>query len=186
MENPTTGQVTEIQPKKSTFQASISMGVMVGFVLIIYYVIIYVANMYTSQWTGWLSYLFLIIGMILGVRNYRDKNSGGMISFGQAFSLSFYIGIISGIMYVLFTFIFMTFIAPDMLTNIQDVARKSMEGKGMTDEQVKQAMQMAHFFYTPVGILVLIVVFWLIFDVILSLLVGLIMRRESKTLNSPQ
>jgi hypothetical protein len=186
MENPAIDQTTDNTPKKTTFKASISMGVMVGFVLIIYYVIIYLANMYTSEWTGWLSYCFLLIGMILGVKNYRDKDLSGSITFGQAFSLSFYIGVISGIMYIIFSFIFMTLIAPDIITNIQQMARKSMESKGMTDEQINQAMQVAHFFYTPVGILIFIVVFWLIFDVILSLLVALIMRRESKTLNYPQ
>lgn len=51
----------------------------------------------------WLGYLIMIVALSLiffGVKNYRDRELGGVIKFGTAFKLGLGISVVAGIVYV--------------------------------------------------------------------------------------
>jgi len=54
-----------------------------------------------NMWVGYASMLLAFSLVFVGVKNYRDKNSNGLISLARHLKLGLYITLISSTMYVL-------------------------------------------------------------------------------------
>ncbi|MEZ5195054.1 MAG: DUF4199 domain-containing protein [Bacteroidales bacterium] len=64
-------------------------GIYLGVALIIVSLIFYILGLYGEQWTGYISYVVLLAGIIMTSIAYRNKYLGGFITFGQSFSVAF-------------------------------------------------------------------------------------------------
>lgn len=77
----------------------------------------------------------MVFGLIyLGVKFYRSHNEG-LLSFGEGLTTSMYIGVFSGIILALFTYIFIAYIAPEMM----EAARETVDFDEMTEEEAEVA-----------------------------------------------
>ncbi len=79
---------------------------------------------------------------ILAIKAHREKDLGGYITFGRAFMTGFVALLISGIVGILFSWIYMNYIEPDYAANIMRESMEMMEGLGMEmdDAQMEEAM----------------------------------------------
>jgi hypothetical protein len=131
-------------------------GVGTGLVLIVYTLIMYVANLYLSQTMQYLSFVVLIAGMVIGSIQYRKVALKGFMTYGQAFSVNFLIGLFATIVSVIFIFFYVKYINTGMLDELLAQARIKIEAKAgnMSQEQLDQAMSMTERFMTPVGMVI--------------------------------
>ncbi len=138
-----------MEKKQSVAVNALTYGLITGAVVIVYSLLMYIANLYMNKWVSSISYLFLLGGMVWGTLEYRKKAGNGFITYGQAFTSSFIIGMIAGVLVTIYSFIFIQYINPGMINEIIEQARVQMQDKNLTEDQIEAALDMTRKFTTP-------------------------------------
>jgi hypothetical protein len=161
-------------------------GVGTGVALVVYTLIMYVANLYLSKTMQYVSFVVLIAGMVIGAIQYRKVALNGFMTYGQAFSVSFLIGLFATIVSIIFFFFYIKYINTGMLGELLEQARANIEAKGgnLSQEQMDQAMAMTEKFISP-GWMVLLGflgnAFW---AAVFSLIIAIFLRKNDP--NAPK
>ncbi|HMG14568.1 MAG TPA: DUF4199 domain-containing protein, partial [Saprospiraceae bacterium] len=107
----------------------------------------------TSMLIGYASMLLAFSLVFVGVRNYRDKYNGGIISFGKAFKIGIMIVLISSSIYVVAWLIDYFFFIPDFLEKYSAQMLVKLKASGTSqieiDKQVKEMASMATMYKNP-------------------------------------
>ncbi|HEU0136893.1 MAG TPA: DUF4199 domain-containing protein, partial [Flavobacterium sp.] len=93
----------------------------------------------TSMLIGYASMLVAFSLVFVGIRNYREKYSGGVVSFGKAFKIGIFIVLIASTMYVVSWLICYFFFIPDFLDKYgaQEIERLKTAGATAAELQIK-------------------------------------------------
>jgi hypothetical protein len=131
-------------------------GVGTGLVLIVFSLIMYVLNLYMNTTLGYVSFLFMVAGMVYGSMQYRKVQMKGFMTYGQAFSTNFLIGLFATIVSTIFFYFYIKYINTGFMQELLDVTRQKMEAKAgnMSQEQMDQAMMWTERFMSPVWMMV--------------------------------
>lgn len=130
----------------------------------------------------WLSVVQMLISvgvLVYGIKAYKTDNAG-FLTLGQALKTGLAISLIAGIVAVIFNYIFMNYIDPDFIQKTLDFTREQMIEKNpnMTQAQVDSAMDISAKFMSPLIISGLAILSTLFFGFIISLVAGLIMKKN--------
>jgi len=68
-----------------------------------------------------LTWIILAALFFLGIKYFKEGNEGHL-TLGEGMTTAMFIGLVSGIISVIFTFIFLTYIAPEVLSTMTDAA----------------------------------------------------------------
>jgi putative flippase GtrA len=168
-----------MENQSSSFKFTLTYGIYTGVVIVIFSLLTYVAEIsHDSPINKWIPFLFYLIAMFIGVKNWRDKQSNGFVSFGKAYSISFTIALFAAIIGTIYTFVFMSYIDPSISELILKSAEQGMLDKGYTDEQIDQGMKYVEMFSTSTGIAIWTIVVSCIFFALLSLFPAAILKKE--------
>lgn len=97
----------------------------------------------------YLSMLPFIAFIVMAQVEYKQI-LGGRISYGKAFSTGFRVALFAGLLGAVFMFIYVSYIHPEFITQAMDAQRAKMVEKGMSEDQIDQAMAMSSKFMGPV------------------------------------
>jgi Protein of unknown function (DUF4199) len=138
----------------------------------------------SSMVVGYLSMLIAFSLIFVAVKNYRDKQNGGVISFGKAFKMGVLIALIASTMYVIMWALVYNFYMPDFMdkycaqmienaraTSTPAELQKTIDEMNKNKELYKQPIFFVLFTYVeilPVGLLV-------------ALITALILKRKTAT-----
>ena len=132
---------------------------------------------------GWLanllSFIALIVFVVLGIKNYKEVN-GGFISWGQGVKIGMGIAMISGVISVIYTLLFMNVIDPEFQQHAMDLERQKWVDAGMTQEQMDGANKMAEMFQGPGVLTGLILVMSAFFGFVVSAITAAIMKKSEE------
>lgn len=104
------------------------------------------ADYNTSMIVGYASMLIAFSLVFVGIRNYRDKYNGGVISFGKAFKTGFMIVLIASTVYVVAWLIDYFFFIPDFMEKYSAHMLDELKAGGASQAEIdKQAKEMANF-----------------------------------------
>ena len=118
---------------------------------ILFSVIIYVFNLYTTQWLSFLSYAIFIGGIIYGNILFANQNENN-VTFGNIFAHGFKTTAVVIVITVLYT-VLSLFIFPDMVDKIIEISRTAMaKNPQMTDEMIEQGIAMTKKLFLPFAI----------------------------------
>ncbi len=174
-----------METKKSPFGVAMKYAVITALASFIFSIIIYVTHMYLNSWIQWVGLIILLVGLVFAVRERRDKELGGYITFGEAFVAGFLFCMILAVFSVLMNLLMTQVIAPDMMTEIlKNTEQKLLDG-GMSDEQVEMAMKYTKMFTTPTAQVIFGLLFTAFFGAILSLIVAAIFKKNNPNLQAP-
>jgi len=92
-----------------------------------------------SMIAGYTAMLLAFSLIFVAVKNYRDKQNGGTISFGKAFKTGLLIALITSTVYVGIWLIYSTFFNPDFMRHYSEAILSQMakEGKSAAEIQAK-------------------------------------------------
>jgi hypothetical protein len=167
-----------MENKPSLFQHTMTWGAITGIILIVYSLVLYLAHQTYNQALGFLSYVLLIAGIIIGSIAYRDKVLGGFISYKDAFVTGLLITIFAGILSSFFSFILIRYIDPSVVEQSIAKAEEKMINRGMSEDQVELAMEKTkEFMGSPLMVLVGLLSFAFI-GTIISLITAAIVKKE--------
>lgn len=120
--------------------------------------------------------------IFVGVKNFRDKYNGGVITFGKAFKTGLYISLIASTMYVgVWLFEFYVFI-PDFMTHYTSHVIMAAKNEGATqaelDAKVAEMAQYNDWYKSPVLVILLTYMEVLPIGIVIALITALILKRK--------
>ena len=112
------------------------------------------------------------------IKKVKELN-GGFLSLSDALKTGLGIALISGLISVIYTYIFTTIIEPDFFINLAQIQEQKLIDAGMTDEQIETQLGLMAKMSGPMITSAFAIIGSLFFGFIISLIAGLIMK-ESK------
>lgn len=89
-----------------------------------------------SMWIGYASMLIAFSMIFVGIKNYRDKYNGGLISFGKAFKVGFFITLIASTIYVIVWLIEERLFFPDFIDRYTAHEIKKLQSSGISTTEL--------------------------------------------------
>jgi len=133
--------------------------------------------------TNWIlsiaSYLIIISAIVLAIKQHRDKELGGFIKMGRAIGIGVLTALIMGIFTMIWTYVFMAFIDPTMITEISNAQREAMEQQGLSDEELEAALPWVEMMASPAALSFFALIANVLFGLLVSVIAGAIMKREN-------
>ena len=124
-----------------------------------------------------LNWGILIGAIVMAIKYHRDEELGGYITMGRALAIGVLTVLFLGILAMVWTYIYMSFIDPGMVDELIAAQVTQMESQGMSDEQIEQSMVMVKKFMTPIAISIIGLVMNLFAGTIISAISGGIMKK---------
>ncbi|MES2848672.1 MAG: DUF4199 domain-containing protein [Bacteroidota bacterium] len=137
----------------------------------------------TSMLIGYASMLIAFSLVFVGIRNYRDKYNGGVISFGKAFKIGSMIVLIASTIYVVAWMIDYFFFMPDFAEKISTHMLDELKASGASQAEIdKETKEMAGFvvnYKNPLFVAMMTYVEILPVGLIVTLISSLILKRKA-------
>ena len=153
-------------------------GAILGFIGIIYAVILYMLDQNLNQNLGYLGMVITIVILILGVRSYRDNIMGGILPFNPAFKFGFVVVVVSTVINLIYSYILWTVIDPGIITKMKDMQMEKMLEQGIPEEALDQAMAISSKFMTPLMMTIMGLFFGILMGTIIALIVAAIFKKN--------
>lgn len=132
---------------------------------------------------GYASMLIAFSFVFVGIRNYREKYNGGVISFGKAFKIGIMIVLIASTIYVIAWLIDYYFFNPDYLekyaAHMLDKLKASGASQIEIDKQTKEMADFAKMFKNPFFNAMMTYVEILPVGLIVTLISSFILKRKT-------
>lgn len=139
-------------------------------------------DMGTSMLIGYASMLIAFSLVFVGVRNYRDKFNGGVISFGKAFRIGMLMVLIASTVYVLAWMVDYFFFMPDFMDQYAAHMLSDLKASGASqaviDAQTKEMAEFGKMYNNPLFNALMTYVEILPVGLIVALLSAVILRRK--------
>lgn len=168
---------------RSLSQHALIYGLITGVVMIVFSLVLYLANLHMNRVFGYISYIFILGGMVYGSLEYRKKYLNGFMTYGKAFSSCFLIGLFAGILSAIYMFFFAQFIHPGFVQELLEQSREQIvnSNPNMTEEEVDQALAISARFMSAPFLAIWGLLANILISAIISLIIGLFLKKEDKT-----
>ncbi|MBA3648798.1 MAG: DUF4199 domain-containing protein [Chitinophagales bacterium] len=173
-----------MQSNKSAFGTAFKWALISAITMFVFSMITYMTKAYLNPTLGWVPYILLLLGMVMAMLEMR-KEQGGFISFGEAFKTGFLFSLITAVTASVLSFIMISYIGTDMIDQIKKMTEGKLLDKGMSEDQIKMAMDISKKFMTPVWMSVWSFAGLLIAGTILALIVSAIIKKNRPFLMEP-
>ena len=141
---------------------------------------------YNPRAGGWLQMLLgiviLFFPLTMAVKEYRDKEMDGFISFGRAFKTGFIYALITSALTLLFMIVFYNFIIDfdTFVANQVDISVKLLKERGMSDAEISKTLSNSPAFVSQQWFsLIMVFVGTLTFNTFADLIVSAILKRNN-------
>lgn len=169
--------MNETLPQPSVTSVALKYGFITALVGVVYTLIIMVADLGDNRWLSGLSYLILIAGIMLAMKQYKAINYGYM-SYGQGLGIGTLVSAIFGLLSGIFVWLYTTFVDTDYMNRMMEKQTEALLDQGMSDEQVEQAMAMTENFQGPLAMILGGLVGAVVIGFLLSLILSAIMKNN--------
>ena len=132
---------------------------------------------------GYASMLIAFSMIFVGIKNYRDKYNGGVISFGKAFKIGLFITLIASTIYVIVWLTEEHFFFPDFMEKYiaNELAKLQSSGISATElaNETKQLQQAKEWYKNPFIRILMTYMEILPVGLLVSLISSFILKRKS-------
>ncbi|MES2748035.1 MAG: DUF4199 domain-containing protein [Bacteroidota bacterium] len=141
-------------------------------------------NANQSMIIGFAGMLIAFIFIFVGIKNYRDKQNGGIISFGAAFKIGFFIALIASSIYTLVWLIEFHFFMPDFMEKFADKEIQGYKSSGLSatelSAKITEIETMRENYKNPLLRICYTLMEILPIGIVVSLISALILKRNPK------
>ena len=128
--------------------------------------------------SGLVSLGVVIALVILAIKAQRDESQGGFISLGQCVLLGIGILIITGLISFVVSMIYIKVIDPGYMDRFMASMEEQWEAQGLDEDKIEQAKKWTGMMKSPFLSLAAVLGCYGVGGAILSLIIGLIMRKD--------
>ena len=158
-------------------------GGILGLALIGISLVLYLLDMTEASWAQWVSYAVIAALIYLGTKAKR-ADQDGVLSYGQGLGTGVGIAFFASIMVAFYTFVFFSFIDPDMLEELILRTEDQMYDQGLPDDQVEMAMSMTKKFMQPGPMAAMVVLSYTFVGFLISLIIAGILKKDGDPFSS--
>lgn len=159
---------------------AIKYGLIGGGVLFAWTLLAGVLDLMGNTTVGFVVGLIIYIGLVYAViKHHRDEDLGGYITMGRAFIVGLVTCILMGIIGGISNYVYLTYIDPGAVEKILAASAEMMEGFGLNEEQMEEAMKGAREGMGFTSQLLNSTIMSAIFGAIISGITGAIMKKEA-------
>jgi hypothetical protein len=156
-------------PTVTTRSVGIRFGLIGSLISIAYFLILNVSGIdMTSGFWNWFGYAITLALLVLAHKQFKDKGDGFM-SYGQGMGITFWMGLVSGLISSVFTYLYIKFIDTGFIEMVKQRQIEALHEQGMSEQQIDQAMKITSMLTTPEGMFLSM----LIGSIIIALIIGL-------------
>ncbi len=124
-------------------------GLILGLITTTYGIALYLMDLWQNKSLGYVSYVVILGGIIWSCIYYAQQMNGN-VTFGNVFAHGFKVTASLIVITVVFTFLEVKIIFPEMVDKIIDIAAKDMDkNKNLNESQIKSALDMTRKFMIP-------------------------------------
>jgi hypothetical protein len=163
----------EIRPNKVVFRWAL----LTSLVLILLTYVFYFADVEQNSYLNYLTYLPFFAGLIITVKQHRDNDLVGFITFGRAFSTGFRFSSLLSLFMGLFMIIYFKWLNPEVLEQGLIEAENQMLDQGQSSSDINKAMDMARS-YGPYFAALGTSIMYTLIGGIASLVLAFVFKRE--------
>jgi preprotein translocase subunit YajC len=160
----------------------LNYGILLGIVSVLFGVFMYVTNVYLDPSIIYsiISFLILIVLITLAIKAFKTENNG-FLSLSEALKVGIGAAVIGGIIAAVWSFALTTYIEPDYTNQVMEVQREKLieTQPEMTETQIEAAIGMGSKLSSPPIAFAISLIGNLFFGLIISLIVGLIMKNKN-------
>lgn len=135
-----------------------------------------------SMIAGYTAMLLAFSLIFVAIKNYRDKQNGGYISFGKAFKIGLIMALVTSTVYVLAWLVYFNYFSPDFMDKYSaaTLAQMTKDGKSAVEIQAATAQmkQWSEWYKNPFVNAVITYTEILPLGIIISLIVALILKKK--------
>lgn len=157
--------------------AGIRFGLISAVVGIIYFIALRMAGLDMQGPAGYVGWLITGVLVFLAQKYYKD-NGDGYMNYPQGIGVAFWLGLVSSFISSIFSYIYIKFIDTAFMDELRDKQLEEMQSRGMSDEQIDQAMKMAGAFMTPEFILIVGFISAIIIAVVAGLIITIFTQNK--------
>ncbi len=154
-------------------------GLILGLALIFIHLVQYVLDIYkASMLISLINYGVIIGAIIYGTIRFRDDEMQGNISYGKAVGFGILISLFASIIYGFYFFLLTTFIDPNYMEGVYAMLEELYLDKGMSEDQVEMAIEMAKKFQSPMMLLFSSIFGFVFMGTLFSLITSIFLKKE--------
>ncbi len=132
---------------------------------------------------GFSGMIIAFIFIFIGIKNYRDTVNNGLITFGKAFKIGFFIALFASTFYVLAWLILYYNFIPDFMDLYSKCIVDDAKAAGETATQIQAKLaeidQMKEWYKNPIMIILLTFMEILPLGIVIALISALILKRNT-------
>jgi hypothetical protein len=168
--------------QKSTFGLALKPALIISAAVVAYSLVIWsiADNIDQQQNLGWFSYIILALGYFYYTKNYRVENKNDVLTYGEGFVFMLFITMIYSVIQSLYTYVFMTFIDPEIINQIMEKTEESLYNKDMPEEQIEQSLEVMSFMFKPWLISLMAVFGTMFWGTLLSLIMAIFTKKQAQ------
>jgi hypothetical protein len=136
-----------------------------------------------SELVGYTSMILAFSLIFAGVKMYRDKHNGGVVSFGKAFTIGFLISLIASTIYVAVWAVEYKYLVPDFMEKYSAHMVRKVKASGISqdkmDAQFKEMLKYKEMYKNPLFFTLMTYAEILPVGILVSLISALILKRKT-------
>lgn len=169
--------------KKTVIRYGLLSSLVIIVLFLLSFLIFHDTNYEAQEVFGWSSMIISLLFVFFGIKHYRDKENGGLLSFGQGMKVGLLIVLIPSLAFGIFDVLYITVINPHFMENYyQHYAtqlQQSLPAAEYEKAKAKMEEQLAMFSNPIVNGLVMALSVFLI-GIIIAVISSLILRRSAR------
>lgn len=159
-------------------KSALTYGLYLGLASIVFTLILYLTEMLGNSALGWISFIISIAILSWAMINFRDKQNGGVLRYGQGVGLGTLSMFFGGILSSIFTFVLYNYIDPGIIDQLVNQALEEAMAKGTPEAQMEMVEKWTRMFMNPTAMLIMGIIGSPIIGAIISLILAAIFKKE--------
>ena len=171
--------------KEGMFKPALNYALIISVVLIIISLIFYLAGSPTSDAIQYIGYVVVIAGLAYAAIMYRNEVLGGYISYGKSLGFIVVTGLIAGVILGVYNFVFLSFIAPEVLEIIkEEITERAYEtayqfNPNISDAELDNMVDMQLRFQNPTLLAVFTIIGYTFQALVFGLIISIFVKRKN-------
>ena len=168
------------ETKPKTGKYALTYGLILGAISVVFIFMLYSLDMHYQggPLVMGISLIITIAMIVIGMMQFKKDNNGFM-SFGEGLKIGVGIGLIAGIIGIIFNQILAGVIDPEMMNKAMEYQKGMlMETTKRTPDQIDAQMEMGKKFTTPSWQIIFGLIYSIVASLILSLIPALILKKK--------
>lgn len=149
-----------------------------GMIWVLMMYITEIERMDSYKYIAYISFLIPVICLYLGIKERRDKELNGFISYGVAFNSGLLQTLVSAGISTVFSFFYFRYINPGIIDFQIEKTIEKMQSQGMDEAQLEKTMEMLPVWMNPTAFTIFGFFAALIAGLVVTLIVSAILKNQ--------